>query len=1045
MELIIVHLTDLHIKDQFDLNILLPRTDSISGVICNHITDSKNTIILFCITGDLVFSGKAEQYTLVESFLDKIFSEIEMRFSETIIHIVFIPGNHDCNFDISNSVRDLVLLESNLNILDSSHIEQGTSIQKEFFNFVDTYKNKEKRNIISCQKDKILTTKSILLDHKNRKLKVHCINTSWCSKLNEEKGKMKLGFNIEEIKKDENDIVITLLHHSAEWLDWDSKEFWNEYCNKFPDIILVGHDHSIEYVRKVNYDESSNYHIKGNQLYSSERPDQSGFNILKIDISKMQEYFFGYKWDTSDQCYLKDIVNVNRPFVKNRFISSGIQLKKNMKDFIETVNIDLPVKSGNNLKLSHIFGYPTLKIKKGESSIEFLRSQKELMSFISEKNYIVIEGNREIGKTSLLKQLFNEFYLLKKYPIFLDIEKFNTCDGEELNDIIQNAYSEHYENINAQIIMQKTLEDRICFIDNFDNIQLSTDSTKKIIDYLKLKFSVVIIAQTSKFGSLDLMNNINFMDVVAYLKNKDFCFMEIQPVRNLQKKRIIEKWLLSTKSNQDNTSIEFNQKIRDKINQVDTIMKNKYFNRTPVDFLLVLSYLEQDSIIQMDYSRYSYVYDALILNKLNCISNKHATVASMYKTILEQISFTIYKSLNQGCVNYNDLVEIIQDYRNHYPSSNTRIDTIINNLVDNNLLEEVNNNNFKFKFNYMYYYFISRHINGLSDMEKKKVIGEIFQNLHLEVNYNIALFLAYTLNFEYDVIPIVEKYCDKLLLNYNLFRYEDMKKSIQDLGVHIEDKINKTYSVPKNNDIIALSEYKMIQYDIIEEQGETETKADYNKKIEAANMEIIKTQRFITFIGNVLKNHSGKIRNEIVEKTLDLIFKNTFKVMGAVLDFSTFLINKIIQILEEKLEENKRIKIKSEFIAEVKKVFGEFYYELISAIINMLALSLENETIKDIFDKYCREQYSDFVRMVRLEYLIRISGTRLPVNEIKLLFVGKEKLEKFSQSIMKQNIYYYLCDYPYNKSDKQSVCSLLGFSIGNVLIEEQKLKIVLEE
>ena len=153
---------------------------------------------------------------------------------------------------------------------------------------------------------------------------------------------------------------------------------------------------------------------------------------------------------------------------------------------------------------------------------------------------------------------------------------------------------------------------------------------------MKLKFSVVIIAQTSKFGSLDLMNNINFMDVVAYLKNKDFCFMEIQPVRNLQKKRIIEKWLLSTKSNQDNTSIEFNQKIRDKINQVDTIMKNKYFNRTLVDFLLVLSYLEQDSIIQMDYSRYSYVYDALILNKLNCISNKHATVASMYKTILNK-------------------------------------------------------------------------------------------------------------------------------------------------------------------------------------------------------------------------------------------------------------------------------------------------------------------------------------------------------------------------------------------------------------------------
>ena len=132
MELIIVHLTDLHIKDQFDLNILLPRTDSISGVICNHITDSKNTIILFCITGISYFQEKQNNILLVESFLDKIFSEIEMRFSETIIHIVFIPGNHDCNFDISNSVRDLVLLESNLNILDSSHKNKEQVFKKNF-------------------------------------------------------------------------------------------------------------------------------------------------------------------------------------------------------------------------------------------------------------------------------------------------------------------------------------------------------------------------------------------------------------------------------------------------------------------------------------------------------------------------------------------------------------------------------------------------------------------------------------------------------------------------------------------------------------------------------------------------------------------------------------------------------------------------------------------------------------------------------------------------------------------------------------------------
>ena len=29
--------------------------------------------------------------------------------------------------------------------------------------------------------------------------------------------------------KSPDDIVITMMHHDAEWMDWDDKEVWNNY------------------------------------------------------------------------------------------------------------------------------------------------------------------------------------------------------------------------------------------------------------------------------------------------------------------------------------------------------------------------------------------------------------------------------------------------------------------------------------------------------------------------------------------------------------------------------------------------------------------------------------------------------------------------------------------------------------------------------------------------------------------------------------------------------------------------------------------------
>ena len=97
MELVIVQLTDIHIRDEEDLEVLSERTSSLAGAICHHITDSDNTAILFCITGDLAFSGQENQYVAVELIFEEIYSLIARRFPRIGVFTVFVPGNHDCN------------------------------------------------------------------------------------------------------------------------------------------------------------------------------------------------------------------------------------------------------------------------------------------------------------------------------------------------------------------------------------------------------------------------------------------------------------------------------------------------------------------------------------------------------------------------------------------------------------------------------------------------------------------------------------------------------------------------------------------------------------------------------------------------------------------------------------------------------------------------------------------------------------------------------------------------------------------------------------
>jgi len=264
--------------------------------------------------------------------------------------------------------------------------------------------------------------------------------------------------------------------------------------------------------------------------------------------------------------------------------------------------------------LSDIFGFPTLREERGKVT-KIINDMSTLIEFIEKEKFISIRGDKEYGKTALSKQLFEKFFELKKFPIFLDIGKINTADGEALNRIVADKYLSTYNNVDADAIMQKESTERVCFIDNFEEIKLMDKNAKKFLRYLTNKFGYVIITRNHM---LDIINPLNYVEMNDFIQDT-FRILFIQPTRRAARERIVNKWI-QLSGEEDVNSVIFDAKRKEKYAQIEAVMKTNYFNKTPIDLLLVLSYLEQDHPTQLDYSRYSYVYDGLILNKLTMIS-----------------------------------------------------------------------------------------------------------------------------------------------------------------------------------------------------------------------------------------------------------------------------------------------------------------------------------------------------------------------------------------------------------------------------------------
>ena len=284
MKVAILHLSDLHI-DGSNYQWLINKTNHIVSAIWNDFSECKKLII--AVSGDVVYSGKEEQYGYAKLFFKALlrsFAERNLRETELENKIICVPGNHDCNFDNDTKARTMLLngVRSNLETVDKSVYDMVSAIQKEYQSFA--------RDIMIDKEYVLSINNDLPIRVGDKTILFRLYNTAWMSSLNETQNSIVMPMNMLLQETCDADLVISLFHHHYSWLTPacdNNKNNFRKRIMQTSNVVLFGHEHTPSSSQIVDHYEGEVVNeFEGGTLWSDQAGSarESSFNSFVIDL-----------------------------------------------------------------------------------------------------------------------------------------------------------------------------------------------------------------------------------------------------------------------------------------------------------------------------------------------------------------------------------------------------------------------------------------------------------------------------------------------------------------------------------------------------------------------------------------------------------------------------------------------------------------------------------------------------------------------------------------------------------------------------------------
>ncbi|MGB0870231.1 MAG: metallophosphoesterase [Flavobacteriales bacterium] len=997
MKIGILHLSDLHIKDET----LIDRVETLVKSVEYDVKQISHLYIT--LSGDIANFGRKNEFDIAKIIITNLVKKLKEKQTMLNVYIVSVPGNHDCCFDNVKKTRKSILNDCKTDIIDEEdYFIDAMAVQSNFWDFTNEITDFKEKNKVSYKYE--------FRPHLDFKVSFHCYNTSWLTEINEKQGSLIVPEN-KFIENENGEYVISVFHHPIDWLSANTKrnnkQRFEEHLINSSNLVIYGHEHD-KGKPKAIIQEKNNVVFCGGKAFDKNELNETGFSLYEIDLTdksiNIKTFNFdGNKYSVDSENRHQIIEKVKREYV----------LKQEFETKITNLSIPLKHSKKTELILSDVFVFPDLEpLLEGESNIVQYPNSYELIDKVKneEKSNVLIEGADQSGKTALLYVLYKRYYEMGLTPIYL---RGKHCNETDVKKLVKKVLKEQYNNKDVDLFFQ--LDKKVLLLDNFHKSGLNSKYKKRLIEAFNNNFEFVIVTTDDTFSSKNITEEATSF--------KEYFKYKLLPLGHEKRSELIEQWLMigENKLTVQEEDILTNVKLR--FNEINSLIGNRLMPSYPIFILTLLQSLDENL---QNFSQTSYANIYLVLIKAGIIKAgiKDSVLTSLLN-ILKELAFYMYDKKNNP-FNKEDFDSFISEYSNKYfRHKSLTNDKILSVLCNSNILK-FDDEYYNFSYKYIYFFLIAQKIS--TDIENnQELIYSLCNNIHLEVNANILIFLSHHSKAQILIDNIVftseipfEK-ASPLTLNKD----DEFVKFITEFTNEIKDEIIEDRN-PKEEVKKELKEKDVL------ERSNNNAKGSEEGVLPAEAIEMNQAFRTVKIMGQIVKNQSGDFEKEKLIKLVEAAYITIFRFLGFYSGMlekdKELLIETIVEDIKKKEEKKKRRhgKVDVKLIEKtVRSILQFISWRICVDSMTNLMFAIGTKGQNELFDRVNSKIDSPASKIVT--FAIKTFYDKIDTKELANLF-DDVKDNYLAKSILREYIKRYLYTNIVERSKRDRIIRIAGFN-----------------
>lgn len=957
MKLSIIHLSDAHFTQVRSENSVFSKLDLIVSRVRGELQDVNSVFIVF--SGDVASKGIQSEYDVAYSFIQELIQKLKVETKIQNIKVIIVPGNHDCDFSVPDSVRPTLintLTEDSLKNLQPDFVQTMIKPQEGWRRFAASF------GINSDVTSKLLYR----IDHQveDSKIVFNCFNTAWMSTKTEAQGRLLFPVGHSDVIFE--GISVSVLHHPYNWFKSSSGMELRDYLEKNSHIILTGHEHVSRGVTQETAAGCFNYCFEGAILQSPQGKNDSGFNHVLLDLKAETIRMISCKWDSDVYKILEDTGDVQFTKANHGMKKKVILNDAFVGDYLTDPGTQFTHRKHGNVRLKDIFIWPNFQrqdfSKKGMSGSNQV-DEAEILQQLSRGNTYFV-GSSNSGKTTLAKKIFETYYeKLGAFPLLMKGGEIKSCSEDKCRRGVSQAILEQYADLNLDSYLQFASIERVAVVDDFHKIQLNSEGREKFLKFLLKNFGRVVLfgEDFSQFQELVEDNKAAIMS--------NFDIFEVKELSFLQRSEMIKNWFGYGEDYSSEPAVKTHD-LNEKERLVDSILRKNLIPAYPLFVLTILQTIEAGESLKTADGTYGYYYEALITMAIaNKISHKHV---DKYYTYLAALSHEMY-STGKTELSYEDIVAFTERYRSTYAVT-LKTRHMVDDFVGAKILVE-QSARYSFKYKYLYFYFVARYISQNLDSVPnqaaiKDQIREMAKTVYTGDSANILIFLSYLSKNPFIQEQIIEN-------SKEIFKGKE--------ECDLEKTAHFIFQTPVTKPLVELDESKNVEAarkeDLIKRDKQELCQSKELQRIPESQRggmaQINIAFKTVEILGQIVRNFSGSLPAEHKIRLVEECYSLGLRSLTMFLDLIKNEATLIRTILKDSLEKRGK-KYKTE--EELNEVLNTYMFYLGQAIIHSFVKRISyaigsnelEEVYRRVLVKHSNSTYKLLDIAVRIEHLLEI-------------------------------------------------------------------------